>query len=92
MKVENFFFGNGVEVLTDNELKATRGGSGPANWAECCTCDFTVVCSDGYEYNDSGTFCASYGSSNCNQAFVQYGKILVDTYGQGTYLRLGDCS
>ena len=29
MKVEKFFFGNGVEILTDNELKSTRGGYGP---------------------------------------------------------------
>ena len=42
MKVEKFCFGNGVEVLTDNELKATRGGYGggrPACWIAGCVID-----------------------------------------------------
>ena len=38
MKVTKFFFGNGVEVLTDNELKNVIGGfgGGGACWRAVC--------------------------------------------------------
>ena len=62
MKVEKFCFGNGVEVLTDNELKATRGGYGPANWAECCFCHYYID-----DVEDVGWVCGNYGDSDCSK-------------------------
>ena len=80
MKVTKFFFGNGVEILTDNELKATRGGT--PNWAECCECTFTVKCSDGSVHNDSGTICGNYGDSDCTTGLSK----LAAAYGTGCYI------
>ena len=77
MKVEKFFFGNGVEVLTDNELKATRGGYG---YRECCECDYQVESEDPVS---RGTFCGNYGDLNCDNGRKK---------GEESFYYVGNCN
>ena len=87
MKVEKFCFGNGVEVLTDNELKATRGGS--PNFPECCSCSYTISFLDeDYTMSDSGTICGSYGGS-CYDGLAKLASV---QYGPKAYISESCCS
>ena len=60
MKIKKISLSNWSEFLTDNEMKATRGGYsgyGGYNWNECKTCTYTYFWSDGYSKSYSGVFC-----------------------------------